>query len=150
MKQRTRNSRAEQAYNRIFNFLQAQIIICQLHRIQTRNILRICDILTKNTHNQCIINIQRELLQSVSGSCAICAFYCILLSKIDCKTLEQTNLFGSSYQSVQILLQLQLLEYGNCGFQIFTEHVQISYQAVFQAKKYVYLDHFECSLEPRF
>ncbi|CAL6081894.1 Hypothetical_protein [Hexamita inflata] len=150
MKLTNPNSRAEQPHALIIVCLMQEIISCRLNHNFTNAIPGMLRFQLKQSQNQFKVNIERKLHLQRPSTCVICAFNCILISKINCKTLKCANLFSSSVNQVQIPLQLQLLEQWCYRFQIFIEHVQISYQAVFQAQKHVNLDHFEHSLEPRF
>ncbi|CAL5973919.1 Hypothetical_protein [Hexamita inflata] len=99
MKLTNPNSRAEQPHVLIIVCLMQEIISCRLNHNFTNVIPGMLRFQLKYSQNQFKVNIERKLHLQRPSTCIICAFNCILISKINCKTLKCANLFSSSCQS---------------------------------------------------
>ncbi|CAL6031392.1 Hypothetical_protein [Hexamita inflata] len=99
MKLTNPNSRAEQPHTLIIVCLMQEIISCRLNHNFTHAIPGMLRFQLKQSQNQFKVNIERKLHSQRPSTCVICAFSCILISKINSKTLKYTNLFSSSCQS---------------------------------------------------
>ncbi|CAL6063108.1 Hypothetical_protein [Hexamita inflata] len=111
MKLTNPNSRAEQPQTLIIVCLMKEIISCRLNHNFTHAIPGMSRFQLKQSQNQFKVNIERKLHSQRPSTCVICAFSCILISKINSKTLKYTY-STQVVNQVQILLQLQLLEQG--------------------------------------